>query len=424
MKNKAVRLYGVDDLRLDEFDLPEIRDDEILVKIVSDSICMSTYKLLKQGKAHKRAPQDMDVHPVIVGHEFAGDIVQVGAKWQDKYRVGEKFAQQPALNYHGSLNSPGYSYRWCGGSAQYCIMPPEVMELGCLFPYNGDAYFESSLSEPFCCIIGGYNVMYHTNKVNYNHAMNIKPGGNVLILGGGGPMGLGAIEYALHAPNRPKRLVMVDVDEHRIERAKRYIPYALAAEQGAEFKYINSTNYPDIYATLSELVQGEGYDDVFVYAPIVSLAELGDKLLAFDGCMNVFAGPSDKSFSAQINLYNAHYTSTHILGSTGGNIDDQKEMLTLTEQHKLRPALMVSHICGIDHIAEAIENLPKYSAGKILTYPILDHFPLVAIDDFEQLAHSDDELAPLYAQLHEVCEKHSGLWNAEAEKILLSHFNV
>ena len=43
MKTKAVRLYGVDDIRLDEFELPEIKDDEILVKVVSDSICMSTW---------------------------------------------------------------------------------------------------------------------------------------------------------------------------------------------------------------------------------------------------------------------------------------------------------------------------------------------------------------------------------------------
>jgi threonine dehydrogenase-like Zn-dependent dehydrogenase len=80
MKTKAVRLYGANDLRLEEFDLPEIKDDEILIKVISDSICMSTYKLLIQGKAHKRAPQDIDKNPIIIGHEFAGDIVKVGKK--------------------------------------------------------------------------------------------------------------------------------------------------------------------------------------------------------------------------------------------------------------------------------------------------------------------------------------------------------
>lgn len=55
MKTRAIRLYGVDDIRLEEFDLPEIGDDEILVKVVSDSICMSTWKTVKQGAKHKRS---------------------------------------------------------------------------------------------------------------------------------------------------------------------------------------------------------------------------------------------------------------------------------------------------------------------------------------------------------------------------------
>ena len=60
MRTKAVRLYGARDLRLEEFELPKIKEDEILVKVVSDSICMSTYKLVEQGKRHKRAPQNIE----------------------------------------------------------------------------------------------------------------------------------------------------------------------------------------------------------------------------------------------------------------------------------------------------------------------------------------------------------------------------
>ena len=145
MRSKGVRLYGAYDIRLEEFDLPEIRDDEILVRVMSDSICMSTYKLLVQGKAHKRCPQDVDTRPVIIGHEFAGDIVKVGKKWLGEFSPGEKFAQQPALNYKGSPASPGYSYPTFGGACTYCIVPPEAMELGCLLHYDGESYFEASL---------------------------------------------------------------------------------------------------------------------------------------------------------------------------------------------------------------------------------------------------------------------------------------
>ena len=68
MKTKAVRMYGTRDLRLEEFELPEIKDDEILVKIMSDSICMSTYKLVEQGKKHKRAPQNIETNPITVSY--------------------------------------------------------------------------------------------------------------------------------------------------------------------------------------------------------------------------------------------------------------------------------------------------------------------------------------------------------------------
>ena len=139
MKTKAVRMYGTRDLRLEEFELPEIKEDEILVKVMSDSICMSTYKLAEQGKKHKRAPQNIDTNPVIIGHEFAGVIVEVGEKWKDQFKPGMKFTLQPALNYKGTMWSPGYSYEFFGGDATYCIIPAEVMELGCLLEYNGRA---------------------------------------------------------------------------------------------------------------------------------------------------------------------------------------------------------------------------------------------------------------------------------------------
>jgi threonine dehydrogenase-like Zn-dependent dehydrogenase len=418
-KTKAVRLYGACDLRLEEFELPEIKDDEILVRIVSDSICMSTYKLLKQGKKHKRCPQNVDTNPVIIGHEFAGDIVKVGAKWRHEFRAGEKFAQQPALNYKGSLASPGYSYEFFGGDATYCILPQEVMELGCLLHYDGDAYFYASLAEPVSCIIGGYHMMYHTNKQNYRHAMDIKPGGNVLILGGAGPMGLGAVEYPLYGGNRPGRIVVTDVDDGRLRRAERLISPELAKQRGVELRYVNPRNHADQCAFLRDLSGGAGYDDVFVYAPIRELAELGDRLMAFDGCLNFFAGPEDKNFSAMMNLYNCHYSSAHILGSTGGNTDDLKEALKLSSEKKLRPAVMVTHISGLDAVAGAVANLPELRAGKIVSYTHIT-MPLTALADFEELGGKD----PLFAELHKSCEAHDGLWNAEAEALLLNHFGA
>lgn len=260
MKTKAVRMYGTRDLRLEEFELPEIKDDEILAKIITDSICMSTYKLVEQGKKHKRAPQNMDTHPIITGHEFAGVIVKVGKKWQDQFKPGMRFAQQPALNYKGSLASPGYSYEFFGGDCTYCIFPHEVMELGALMPYDGESFFEASLGEPMSCIIGGYHANYHTNKHNYNHAMGTKEGGNIIILGGCGPMGLGAISYGINFENKPKRIVVTDINDARIARAKEVVSPEYAAQHGVELIYVNTSNMNTAYDDLMKITDGHGYE--------------------------------------------------------------------------------------------------------------------------------------------------------------------
>lgn len=141
MKTRAVRLYGESDLRLEEFDMGELKDDEILMELITDSVCMSTYKESIQGAKHQRVNDDISEHPIIVGHEFAGIIREVGAKWKDKYQVGTKYTMQPAINIKGSMAAIGYSYEYCGGAATFIKVPPIVMEKDCLLPFDENSAF-------------------------------------------------------------------------------------------------------------------------------------------------------------------------------------------------------------------------------------------------------------------------------------------
>lgn len=416
MKARAVRLHGANDLRLDEFELPAIKEDEILVKVISDSICMSTYKCAVLGTAHKRVHPDVAEHPAIMGHEFAGEIVQVGEKHRDRFRPGMKFAQQPALNYKGTMWSPGYSYEFFGGDATYCIIPAEVMELGCLMEYRGRAFYEASLAEPMSCCIGAFHACYHTRMGCYEHEMGIMEGGRTAILAGAGPMGLGAVAYALCCDRRPGMLVVTDQDQARLDRAR-----SLFSDQarmaGIDLRLVNTAQSADPAGALRALTGGAGFDDVFAFAPVSAVVELSSAVLGRDGCLNFFAGPMDPAFSARMNFYDVHYNATHIMGTTGGNTDDLMESLDLSARGLLDPAVMVTHIGGLDAAAEATLRLPELPGGKKLIYTQID-MPLTAIEDFPAKAAED----PRFGHLADLCLARRGLWCPEAEAYLLEHW--
>ena len=416
MKTTAVRMYGKQDLRLERFDLPPMKETEILARIVSDSLCMSSYKAAEQGADHKRVPEDIARNPIIVGHEFCGEIVEVGSAWAHKYRAGSRFSIQPALNYRGSLDAPGYSYRWIGGDATYIVIPNEVMEMDCLLEYQGEAFFMGSLAEPMSCIVGAFRASYHVPQGSYEHVMGIRDGGAMAILAGAGPMGLGTIDLALHGDRRPAFLLVTDIDDARLARAAQIHSPAEARRLGIELRYLNTKDLVDPIAELRALSPIGGYDDVFVMAPVKFLVEQADRLLAKDGCMNFFAGPTDTKFSASVNFYDMHYEFHHIVGTSGGNTEDMRISLKLMEEGRVHPESMITHVGGLDSVIHTTLNLPKIPGGKKLMYTH-KKADLVAIDDFEKLGKSD----PLYAALAEICDRHNGMWNKEAEDYFLEH---
>ena len=126
MKVKGVRLHGAHDIRLEEFELPEIKDDEILVKVVSDSICMSTWKMVQAGKDHKRVPENVADHPVIIGHEFTGDIVKVGAKWKDQFHEGKSLRN--SLQFRDRWNHRDIPMSFLAGQLHTVFFPMMLLK--------------------------------------------------------------------------------------------------------------------------------------------------------------------------------------------------------------------------------------------------------------------------------------------------------
>lgn len=412
MKTKAVRLYGEKNLKLEEFELPTIKDGEILIKVISDSVCMSTYKTYLQGEKHLRVPNGIDKNPIIIGHEFCAEIVEVGKKWQKEYKFGEKVAIPPVLSYLPNNQTIGYSFCEIGGVSTYSIVYEHIIENGFLMKINSDAFFLASLIEPASCVLRGYKETYHLDS-EHKPVQGIKEGGNLIILAGCGPMGLVAIDCALHGDVKPKKVVVTDLNKNRLERAEKLFSPINAKKDGIELIFTCASSKEE----LLELTDGYGYDDVFVYAPVPKVVELGDEILAFDGCLNFFAGPTDKNFSANFNFYNVHYKQHHVAGTSGSTLEDMKDIVRFICEKRINPAVMITHIGGIDSVIDTTSNLPNIPGGKKLVYTHIN-LPNTAISDFENLGKTDKR----FKVLDELVKECNGLWNAKAEKFLLENF--
>ena len=414
MRTKAVRLYGKEDLRLEEFDLPEIREDEILVRPVTDSVCMSTNKLVMMGQENGRAHADMAHNPCIVGHEFSGDILKVGEKWKEKYHAGERFIQQPALNYKGRPDSLGFTYPYCGGNSQYAIMPFEAMETGSLITYDLPAYYMGSLTEPLSTVCCAVNAFFHTTVGYYEYLPGIAENSRMAILAGAGPMGMAAINYTLHNEKRnPAMLVVTDIDEARLARLEKIYPPQEYAAQGIELHFVNTGRMDDPAAGLRALTGGKGFDDVLVMAPSEAVLVQADEILGDNGCLNFFAGPRDPHLKAPVNFFNVHYGSTHIIGTKGGTTEDMREVADLMARGVLDPSPMITHIGGLNAVIDTVMDLPKIPGGKKMIYSHLD-LPLLALDELE------DQTDPRLRELGRMVRENGGFWSPACEEFLLS----
>ncbi|MGY5612410.1 zinc-binding dehydrogenase [Vibrio brasiliensis] len=418
VQTTAAVICGEKDVQLRTFDLPPIGDDELLVKNISNSICLSTYKAALLGSNHKRVPENIDQVPVMTGHEYAGIIVEVGANLRGRFKPGQPFVLQPAMGLPSGY-SAGYSYETFGGNATYSIIPKIAIDLGCVLPYNSDYFANASLAEPMSCIIGAYHASYHTTPYVYEHQMGIKQGGSLALLACAGPMGIGAIDYAINGPVKPSLIVVTDIDSQRLSRAESLISKQSALQQGITLHYVNTAELDDPVSHLKQLNKGNGYDDVMVYAAVQQVIEQADELLGNDGCLNFFAGPTDKQFKVPFNFYNVHYESTHIVGTSGGSTGDMLESIELSEQNKINPSFMITHVGGLESAPHTILNQLDIPGGKKLIYPHIN-LPLTAIDNFRSLADVD----PFFVELDAILAANNYVWNQHAEKALLEYYDV
>ena len=129
-----------------------------------------------------------------------------------------------------------------------------------------------------------------------------------------------------------------------------------------------------------------------------------------DGCLNFFAGPQNKEFSAKVNFYDVHYSFTHFVGTSGGNTEDMRKAVKLIEDKQVKVANVVTHILGLDAVAETTLNQPAIGGGKKLVYTHKQ-------SDLTKLSEIDPD-----SGLGEILAETDGIWSKKAEEYLLKSY--
>ena len=464
MKAKAWRLYGAKDARLEDIELEPAGEDGVVVEIVTNTICLSDYKGATLGTGHKRVPKDIATRPTMFGHEVSGIVREVGEKWKGQFHVGQRVGLQPSLNIPGhELETVGYAWHTIGGETTHVYLPSVVMEMGCLLPYDGDAFFKCSLAEPISCIVSGFRTNYHNAFCSHDLEVGIVDKGTMLLMAGCGAMGLGCIDIACHTPEkRPRRLVVTDIDAARLARATRMFGLgkgeleskvgvgerndstlelqletrtmqescvvARGSINGVEVIFVNTRDVEDPVTLLKSFnladdaradnptSTGGGYDDIFLFAAVPALITQCSDLLGFGGCLNFFAGPTDQHLMASFNFYNVHYLMHHVVANSGGDVKDMADSVDWIGKGYLHPEVMITHVGGLDSAAQATFDMLKVPGGKRLVYTHVN-MPMTAIADFAEKGKSD----PFFAELDRICSANNGLWCKEAEDYLLAN---
>ena len=161
-----------------------------------------------------------------------------------------------------------------------------------------------------------------------------------------------------------------------------------------------------------ELIIGDRQTGKTVIATDTIINQKGKDVI----CIYVAIGQKQSTVTGVVDtLYRAGAMDYTIVGTSGGNTDDMIESLKLMEAGKINPSAMISHVGGLDAVIPATLNLPNIPGGKKLIYTGIK-MELTAIADFAEKGKTN----PLFAKLDACVKANNGLWNAEAEKILLA----
>ena len=340
-------LSAVNDLRLEQVATPSPGPGEVLLAVGATTLCGTDVRIMRGAKTQGVAT------PVILGHELAGHIAEVGPGVTE-FTPGVAAALMPGIpcrrcwecthdleNACERLRIVGYSVD--GGLAEYVLVPAESIEAGCLFTVEADVGSEAlALAEPLACAVTG------------QHAAPVEVGDTVLIMGAG-PIGL--LHLQLSRLSGARTVIVSQPGAERRAHADR-LGATVTVDPGSE----------DLAAVVGEHTGGRGVDVAIICAGAVELVNEALLLCRTGGRVNIFAGlPGDGATPLHGNV--VHYRQVSLAGSSNTRRRDYRTALDLIASGRVDTAGLVTHRYPLTEVAAAFDRVVAGDGLKVAVLP-------------------------------------------------------
>ncbi len=375
---------GFDRLKVRKVITPRPGPGQMLARVDAAGICTSLIKLIEQGSAHSLlSGWNVSRFPLILGDEGSVTLVDVGAELQSRYRPGERYVIQPAVDIapinhrerykEGAkgVNKIAVGYTLGGHLAEYILISEEVLAAGCLLPLPDSslAYAHAALSEPFSCVISGQDHHLHLTqsdtKAPRGVAKGLKPGGVTVILGAGA---MGRMHVALAMSYRPRAIVVADLVESRLELVRTLFG-PRAVTDGILLRTLNPAER-SLQMVVNEMTNFAGADDVIVAVGSRKAIADAQLLIGRGGVLNLFGGLKKGEDVVDFDTGLVHYKEINITGSSGGSPWDIARTLELMAGKQIDASGHIAQIGDLEHVPEFLARIKAQSIdGKAVVYP-------------------------------------------------------
>jgi L-iditol 2-dehydrogenase len=332
---KAAMLYGVKDLRVEDVDVPGVGIGEVLVKIKAATTCGTDVKIYQRGYVEKIIKL-----PTIFGHEWAGEVVEVGGNldWPKKGMRVRAGNSAPCL--HCNMCQKG-KYNLCenmiwlwGAYAEYIKVPARTVLVNMQEIPSHVSFEEAAITEPLACVLHGVE------------EANVKLGDTVAVIGAG-PIGL--LHLLTVKKMGAEKVVVIDLVDERLSVAK---------ELGAD-ETINAGK-ENAVEKVQQLTGGYGADIVIeaigspaTWEQALRLARKGGTVLEFGGC--------PPGTEIKLNTEMLHYGELTVLGAFHTTPLHFRKALSLISSRTVDVRPLVTKRMRLEDIKQAFEIL---SASK------------------------------------------------------------